>query len=344
MYRKLIMTLVACAMLIQPCAMARQAHVERQLSDYIRIDADLIIPDIENLRPATFLVKDYDVPIEALIAAMGMDGSGILEDDGRHERYTQGEASIHKSRNVSYSAVKNTELHNDLPSYIYRNNEDYRLDQLDTRLLKGKRQVDGMSPADIVPELDALMQSIGVYGWDVEYLFFPITVDDVEPVLARVCADLDEEYTFTRDDEYYYIKVICSHDGIELDDRSNVLLNDQYIYQTEMDVIWGKDGLIEWSLSGYRPIVSVVESDADMLDLDDAIDAFASYFDGILMNDLETVVRQIALVYSPYPISESEYALVPAWRFAVAYGFDGELVDRIFACYRVNAYTGEFLE
>lgn len=188
--------------------------------------------------------------------------------------------------------------------------------------------------------IEDYLNQYGMTGWDNNIALYYIGMDDWRSALDLYGDEVSKYTDIKSCKDIYYAVVTFGHDSIDFDDREYMLLNDRCIFASAVYMIIDENGILDaefWDC--YR--ANEASPYKTLLGYDEVIDILDSYYDGIYTNR-KVSVCEAKLVYTAYPLSPTEYEIVPTWRFGIR-GF-AENADYIREYVRINAANGRILE
>lgn len=207
-------------------------------------------------------------------------------------------------------------------------------------LSDGSREASFMSRDDAHKIIIDILKQFGVSTWDAHARLYYISKDDW---LNQM--DLNKEYTIKSIDidnckNIYFALVALNYNETAIDASDYILLNQRPIMMPEMAFMIDEEGLLYANLSSYYEICETTEP-KPVLGYDEAVAILDEYYGDLYMSH-QINVAKAEFVYCPYPTSQTEYDILPTWKFGIR-GF-AEGADYIREYVRIDATSGRILE
>ncbi|MDR1882324.1 MAG: hypothetical protein LBR26_06025 [Prevotella sp.] len=326
-------------------------HIAQELSESVKINADVDIPDNAEWRVFDVALKEFtEDDISSFLSAFQ---NGEVTEEYHSE---SGLAPGYEGTNLtfadgSYLACDAGQLLFNAPAYYKR---DYENEIMGTSYFL-RDDLGEIYINDVIPNLDkedavaAVQDAITALGISVSD---PPTIYalDYETMTSRwedyITKDGTPAIPWQEDEGAYVVVYREAFEGVPVTDRGYVEANqDVFCTGGRIMGVFSRKGLICMSLGGiYEPLNSG-ETD-QLLPLDGAIDVLARKYTDMLVTEPIQVTRiEASLV--PYPSSDEPGALqlIPAWVFwcrqsATASDAKGEYQSTSFFPVIVNGLTG----
>ena len=378
-YSYIIAFIIAICIFASP-ALAESIHVEHQISDLVKIDADFIAPEVD--KAAVIRLKKVNLIDEAFTEKMAgilfhLDGdvsptyfhkgstlvthNGTVFEDGE-EIYVTDTGAFH------YRDIELTRRYGEVVGYVengfmflwaFDENLIYTEDDLmDDH--EGFARDDALKTAE--KALQAIYEDFGAFEPRLvsQYAFTPQDCAAITEVIAKD-ADRQQHYNGTeeipgvgynpltiddwnRDDALYVFDFALALNGIPVLTKNNVatLTEEESFPQPTSEVYMNRgSGIYELNTFAYR--MASEEELQDILAPDDIVKAISAYFDSIISME-KLMFTEAALEYLPISSMSDKKTIecIPVWR-VTADLIVGETTYSDYRSYCFNAITGELV-
>ncbi len=278
----------------------------------------------------------YLPTVEQATAMFGLDG-GVKEDHAASLRVSIGEdvlnyfphESIYYRRMIISDMVELLSF--DLP---YPGMFD------GAWLSDGAREAAFMSRGDAHKLVTDMLSQFGLSGWETDIKLYYIDMDDWRRQIENTREYMAKSIDIDNCKNVYYAIIRLGHEGVVLDNSDYELLNHRTVVANSIAMLIDEDGLLHANIRFCYGIEDISEP-KPLIGYNEAVDILDDYYGDLYMSH-QINVSTVEFVYCPYPISQTEYEMVPTWKFGIR-GFASG-ADYIREYVRIDATTGRILE
>lgn len=282
--------------------------------------------------------KSIILPLEQVISLFSL-GSGERTDYDSSISVIDGDRSLNYFPEPQYSAdYERAETLSMLDLVSFDKATIYEFDG--TWLSNGSREAEFMSRDDAKKIIINVLEQFGVSSWDANIMLYYIDKDDWSTQIENNKEFMTKSIGISDCKDVYFGLVFFSHNGIMMDIDDYDLLNQRSITPTKISFLIDEEGLLQASISSCYGINEITEP-KPVLGYDEAVSILDEYYGELYMSH-QINVAKAEFVYCPYPTSQTEYDILPTWKFGIR-GF-AEGADYIREYVRIDATSGRILE
>lgn len=264
-------------------------------------------------------------------------GGGVRETLHNMTRVSSGERKM--SYFPSGYVIYERENISDMSELI--NCDLYAASEFDGSWLKdGGQEAAFMSRDDAQKLIEEYLKQYGLTGWDNNIALYYIGMDDWRWAIDYYADEGSKDVSIKDCKEIYYAVITLSYDGINFDDREYMLLNERNVFASAVYMMIDENGILDAEFFDCYG-ANEISQDKPLLEYDEAVDVLDGYYDGMYINR-KISVCEAKFIFTAYPLSKTEYEIVPTWRFGIR-GF-AEGADYIREYVRIDATNGRILE
>lgn len=297
-------------------------------------------PSLQAIQPPaqlpTLKATVYLPTVEQATAMFGLDG-GAKEDHTTSLRVSIGENVLNyfPQESIYYRRMVISDMAEllsfDLPS---------------PGMFDGAWLSDGAGEADFMTRGDAqqlvadVLGQFGLAGWDTDTGLYYIDMDDWRRQFEDTREYMAKSIDIDNCKNVYYAIVRLGHEGVALDNSDYELLNHRTVVANSIAMLIDEGGLLHANIRFCYGIGDISEP-KPLIGYNEAVGILDDYYGELYMTH-QINVGAVEFVYCPYPISQTEYEIVPTWKFGIR-GFASG-ADYIREYVRIDATTGRILE
>lgn len=207
-------------------------------------------------------------------------------------------------------------------------------------LSDGSREASFMSRDDAQKIIVDILEQFGVSSWDTDIRLYYIDRDDWRNQIEINKESMIKSVDIGNCKDIYFAFASLRHGGVIMDTGYYDLLNQRTVTMPEISFIIDEEGLLYASISSCYGINEITEP-KPVLGYDEAVAMLDEYYGDLYMSH-QINVAKAEFVYCPYPTSQTEYDILPTWKFGIR-GF-AEGADYIREYVRIDATSGRILE